>query len=139
MPQAAPARMLALIAAGGAIGSIGRYAVETLIPFSPSGIETGFPWATFLVNITGALGMGFLVAWLLAHHRAPEWVGPFIGVGVLGGWTTYSTFAAESHALVGAGQGGVSLAYILVSVGVGLLAVAVGVFGGQRIWGRCDA
>ena len=135
------------VALGGALGSVGRYAVETLLPFAPhapvTGVSeapatgapvTGFPWATLLVNVSGALLMGVLVAWLTAHPSAPAWARPFAAVGLLGGWTTYSTFAAETEELWSAGAPGASTAYVLASVGCGLLAVVAGALVGQWIW-----
>lgn len=132
-------RLLGLVALGGALGSAGRYAVETVLPFAPTasvtGVSvTGFPWATLLVNVSGALLMGVLVAWLTAHPSAPAWARPFAAVGLLGGWTTYSTFAAETEELWSAGAPGASTAYVLASVGSGLLAVVAGALAGQRIW-----
>ncbi|MFN2319933.1 MAG: fluoride efflux transporter CrcB [Dermatophilaceae bacterium] len=133
MVQPSP-RAVGLIALGGALGSVGRYAVETAIPFSPTPAASGLPWATLLVNVTGALAMGLLVAWLTAHPAPPPWVRPLAAVGLLGGWTTYSAFAAETHRLWSAGAPGVSAAYILGSVAAGLLAVIAGALAGGRIW-----
>lgn len=58
--------------------------METAIPFAPTAAEPGFPWATLAVNVTGALVMGLLVAWLA-----------LLGVGFCGAFTTFSTFALE--------------------------------------------
>ena len=132
-------RLLGLVSLGGALGSVGRYAVETLLPFAPhapvtGASVTGFPWATLLVNVSGALLMGLLVAWLTAHPAPPPWVRPFAALGLLGGWTTYSTFAAETEELWSAGAPGASTAYVLASVGCGLLAVVAGALVGQWIW-----
>lgn len=127
-------RVLGLVALGGALGSAGRYALETAVPFSPTEAEPGFPWATLAVNVTGALLMGLLVAWLTAHPAPPPWVRPFAAVGLLGGWTTYSAFAAEAHGLWGAGAPAASVAYVLGSVAAGLGAVVAGALLGQRVW-----
>lgn len=129
-----PPHLLGLVALGGALGSVGRYAVETAIPFSPTAADPGFPWATLAVNVTGALVMGLLVAWLTAHAAPPAWVRPFAAVGLLGGWTTYSAFAAETHQLWTAGAPGTSAAYVLGSLIAGLLAVIAGALLGQRVW-----
>lgn len=134
------ARLIGLVALGGALGSVGRYALETALPFSPGRGATGFPWATLLVNVSGSLAMGLLVAWLTAHPSPPPWARPFAAVGLLGGWTTYSALAAETHELWSAGAPAVSAAYVLVSVGAGLLAVIAGALTGARIWpaGRAE-
>lgn len=128
------ARLLGLVALGGALGSVSRYAVETALPFSPGQGGTWLPWATLLVNVSGSLLMGLLVAWLTAHPSPPPWARPFAAVGVLGGWTTFSALAAETHQLWSAGAPAASAAYVLVSVTAGLLAVIAGALAGGRIW-----
>ena len=81
-----------LAALGGALGALARWGVAEALPPSPG----GWPWATLLVNLTGCLLLGVL----LGGPRAPAPPAapgsrPFLGVGVLGGYTTYSTFAVE--------------------------------------------
>ena len=130
----AAARLLGLVALGGALGSVGRYAVETALPFSPGPGGIGFPWATLIVNVSGSLLMGLLVAWLTDHPAPPPCARPVAAVGLLGGWSTCSAFAAETHRLWSAGAPAVSAAYVLVSVAAGLLAVIAGALAGSRIW-----
>jgi CrcB protein len=124
--------LLAAIAAGGAIGSLGRYAVEVALPHAAS----AFPWATFLVNVSGSAAMGLLVVWVMSMDRPHPWLRPFLGVGVLGGWTTFSTFAVETRGLLAAGRPGVALGYVAGSLLVGLVAVGLGVSAGERVFGR---
>jgi CrcB protein len=124
--------LLAAIAAGGAMGSLGRYGVARALPDEPG----GFPWATFLVNVSGSLAMGVLFVWVLTMSRPHPWLRPFLGVGVLGGWTTFSTYALESRALVASGHGATALAYALGSLLLGLGAVGAGVSLGERAFGR---
>ena len=111
-----------LAALGGALGALARWGVATVLPHSPG----GWPWATLLVNLTGCLLLGALVAALTARTPEPPWARPFLAVGVLGGYTTYSAFAVEAVGLVEAGDPVLAAGYVLVSVGGGVLAVAAG-------------
>ena len=111
-----------LAALGGALGALARWGVATALPRSPG----GWPWATLLVNLTGCLLMGALVAVLTARSPEPTWARPFLAVGVLGGYTTYSAFAVEVVELVEAGAPVLAAGYVLVSVLGGVLAVAAG-------------
>lgn len=115
---------LAAVAAGGAVGSLGRWGVGLL--------ATGAVWPTLLVNVTGALTMGLLVAWLAAGERHPL-VRPAVSVGLLGGWTTYSSFALDAHGLAGDGLGGL-LGYLALTLGLGLGAALLGLVVGDRLW-----
>ncbi|HEY7717577.1 MAG TPA: fluoride efflux transporter CrcB [Pedococcus sp.] len=124
--------LLLAIAAGGALGSLGRYAVARALPDQPG----AFPTGTFLVNVSGSLAMGVLFVWVLALHRPHPWLRPFLGVGVLGGWTTFSTYALESRALVVSGHGPTALLYAAGSLLLGLAAVGAGVSLGERAFGR---
>jgi fluoride exporter len=109
-------------ALGGALGALARWGVATALPHSPG----SWPWATLLVNLTGCLLLGALVAALVGRSPEPVWARPFLAVGVLGGYTTYSAFAVEAVALVGAGAPVLAVGYVLVSVLGGVLAVAAG-------------
>ena len=109
-------------ALGGALGALARWGVATALPHSPG----GWPWATLLVNLTGCLLLGALAAALTARSPEPAWVRPFLAVGVLGGYTTYSAFAVEAVGLVEAGAPVLAAGYVLVSVLGGVLAVAAG-------------
>ncbi len=111
-----------LAALGGALGALARWGVATVLPHSPG----GWPWATLLVNLTGCLLLGALAAALTARSPEPPWARPFLAVGVLGGYTTYSAFAVEAVALVEAGDPVLASGYVLVSVLGGVLAVAAG-------------
>jgi CrcB protein len=111
-----------LAAFGGALGALARWGVATALPHSPG----GWPWATLLVNLTGCLLLGALTAALTARSPEPPWARPFLAVGVLGGYTTYSAFAVEVVELTDAGAAALAAGYVLVSVLGGVLAVAVG-------------
>ena len=117
-----------LAALGGALGALARWAVAEALP-SPG----GWPWATLLVNLTGCLLIGALLAGLAARDPEPAWVRPLLGVGVLGGYTTYSAFAVEVVDLVDRGSAALAAGYVLVSVTGGVLAVAAGALALRRV------
>ncbi|WP_324275048.1 CrcB family protein [Blastococcus brunescens] len=93
----------------------------------------GWPWATLLVNLTGCLLIGALLAALALRDPEPSWARPFLGVGALGGYTTYSAFAVEVVDLVERGSAVLAAGYVLVSVAGGVLAVALGALGVRRV------
>ncbi|MFV0462123.1 MAG: fluoride efflux transporter CrcB [Nostocoides sp.] len=121
---------MAALSLGGVLGALGRYAVALALP-TPSG---HWPMATFVVNIIGSFAMGVLVAYLVDRPGAHPLLRPFVGVGVLGGWTTYSSFALEAVALAEQGNGGVAVAYVAGSFLIGIAAVAAGSAIGARWW-----
>lgn len=116
----------ALVAAGGVVGTAARYATSGLLPTGGS----GWPTATFTVNVLGALLLGFLLEALV--RRGPETdraraVRLLLGTGVLGSFTTYSSLAGEVDGLLRAGPSTVAVLYALVSVLVGVGAVVLGI------------
>jgi len=117
----------ALAALGGVLGALARWGVATALPH-PSG---GWPWATLLVNVTGCLLIGVLLAVLLARFPSSPWLRPFLATGVLGGYTTYSTFAVDTIALVDAGRPALAVGYVVASVLGGVLAVVAGLLVGR--------
>ena len=122
--------VLATVALGGVIGSLGRYAVGVALPHQGG----DFPWATLVVNVTGAFAMGLLVAYLVDRPGVHRLARPFVGVGLLGGWTTFSALAVDAVQLGHAGQEQVALVYVAATFLVGTLAVAAGSLLGQRVW-----
>jgi fluoride exporter len=122
--------VLATVALGGVLGSLGRYAVGVALPHAPG----GFPWATLAVNLTGAFAMGLLVAYLVNRPGAHRLARPFVGVGVLGGWTTFSALAVDVVHLGVADRPQAALGYVAATFLVGTLAVAAGSALGQRVW-----
>ena len=121
---------LAAVAVGGVIGSLGRYAVGLGLPHGSG----DFPWATVLVNVSGAFAMGLLVAFLVARPGAHPLARPFLGVGVLGGWTTFSALAIDVVQLGAADEVQVLIAYVTATFLVGTLAVGGGTALGRRLW-----
>lgn len=122
--------VLATVSLGGVIGSLGRYAVGAALPHGAG----GFPWATLAVNVSGAFAMGLLVAYLVDRPGAHRLARPFLGVGVLGGWTTFSALAVDVVQLGAADHAQVALVYVAATFLVGTLAVAAGSALGQRVW-----
>ena len=116
-----------LAALGGALGALARWVVTTALPHTPG----AWPWATLLVNLTGCLAIGALLAVLLARFPSSPWLRPFLAVGVLGGYTTYSTFAVEVVQLARSDRGLLAVAYVLASVLGGVLAVILGLLAGR--------
>jgi fluoride exporter len=116
-----------LAALGGALGALARWAVAGALPSSPN----EWPRATLLVNLTGCLLIGVLLAVLLARFLSSAWLRPFLATGVLGGYTTYSTFAVDTVRLVDAGRPVMAAGYVLASVLGGVLAVVAGLLAGR--------
>jgi CrcB protein len=113
-----------LVMVGGAVGSAGRYAVgkATLGAFGPD-----YPWGTLAVNLIGGFLMG-LLAGMLARTGGSEHSRLLIGVGVLGGFTTFSAFSLDTVTMIERGQWGVAVAYALVSVVGSVIALFGGLY-----------
>ena len=117
------------VAAGGAVGAIGRALVTDVVG------ETDLEvlWATFVVNVVGSLILGYVAARHAGRSRSSPFLIPFVGVGVLGAFTTFSLFSAEVFELARSGDWFMAVAYPLASVGAGFLAALIGVrFGGSK-------
>ena len=112
-----------LAAFGGALGALARWGVAEVLPRA----DGGWPWATLLVNLTGCLLIGVLTGVLANRSPEPAWARPLLGVGVLGGYTTYSAFAVEVVVLTDAGALVTVLGYLSASVVGGVVAVAAGI------------
>lgn len=132
-PTARPAwqrpDVLAAVACGGVLGSSARYGVGELFP-TP---RHGFPWSTFLINVSGALLLGTLVVLLLERFPPNRYARAFLGTGVLGAYTTFSTYMVETVLLAKDGYAARATAYLLGSLVVGLFAVWLGIAIGHAI------
>lgn len=133
-PAHPDATLLAMVALGGVLGSLGRYAVGLALPHTRPRAGSPFPWSTLVVNVSGALAMGLLVAYLVDRPGVHRLARPFVGVGVLGGWTTFSTLAVDAITLAEGGSPGLAVLYVGATFALGVLAVAVGNLAGQRVW-----
>ncbi|MFV2103897.1 fluoride efflux transporter CrcB [Micromonospora sp. LOL_024] len=115
--------LLAAIAVGGMVGAVARHGLSIALPHPPQ----GFPWATFTVNVSGCLLIGVLIVLITEAWTAPRLVRPFLGVGVLGGYTTFSTYVVEVQQAVAAGAARTALLYLAGTLVAALAAVRVGV------------
>lgn len=118
-------KVLAIVGIGGALGAVARWGLGELVPDGP-----GFPATTLAINVTGS----FLLATALAQpavRRRPLWQAA-IGPGVLGGYTTLSTWSEQTRALLADGQAPTALAYAALTVAACLGAVALGTSLGPR-------
>lgn len=123
-------RSFALVAVGGAAGTLARHGVaEALDP------DRLFPLATFLVNVTGSFALGALLAVLLVRdHRArANRLRLLLGTGLLGGYTTYSALAVETDTLLRGDHVALGLAYAAGSVLAGLVAAFAGVAAARAV------
>ncbi|MFD4324949.1 fluoride efflux transporter FluC [Nocardioides sp. NPDC058538] len=120
--------LLAPIAAGGALGSLARWGLTTVLPHGGD----SWPWATFLTNVSGCLLLGVLMAFVLGPWSHTRYLRPFLGVGVLGGYTTFSTYELETYVLAGHAPG-IAMLYLLVSVVSGIAAAWLGLTLGRVI------
>ncbi len=113
--------LVLVIAAGGALGGALRYLVNEAVPAS------GFPWATFIENVTGCFLLGALMVYLLDVWSPNRYLRPFLAVGVLGGFTTFSAYTVETRALLAEGRGPAALAYLFGSLLAGLAGTWLGI------------
>ncbi|MEY9876953.1 CrcB protein [Streptacidiphilus sp. MAP12-33] len=130
MAERSPAKrrdldVLAVIAIGGGLGSIARYGLARAIP-TPAG---DFPWATLVTNVAGCAVLGGLMYLVLEVWPPSRYRRPFLGVGICGGFTTFSTAMVETRGLLSDGLLGSAGLYLLASVVLGILAV----FGGAAL------
>lgn len=117
-------RVVAVVAVGGAVGALGRHAAGALWPPAPG----GFPWSTFGVNVLGCFAIGLLLGALTELSGPPHpLLRPFLGTGVLGGFTTFSAFAVEAERLIAGGAVLTGLSYLAGTVVAALVAVQGGV------------
>jgi fluoride exporter len=117
-----------LVATGGAVGALARYQLGRLVTFVlGKEAASAFPWATLIVNLTGCLAMGLLFGWFIRQGATNESIRLLLGVGILGGFTTFSTFSLEMLLLMERGALGYAAAYAAVSVLAGLGALLIGV------------
>ncbi len=100
---------------------------------------TQFPWATLLINASGCLAIGLLMSVLLSASAPPRLARPFLGVGILGGYTTFSTFATDAVALTDHDRPVLALVYLAATIISCAVAVAVANRAGLSIIGRLRA
>ena len=109
---------LLLVAAGGAVGAVLRYAVDTAAP------DSLLPWPTLAINVVGAFALGLLPA--LAVVRRSRRIALTVGPGLLGGFTTVSAWAGQVRHLADSGHVGLAGLYLALTLAAGLGAAALG-------------
>ncbi|MEU4110402.1 fluoride efflux transporter CrcB [Streptomyces sp. NPDC027717] len=126
--------VVAVVALGGGIGATLRYAASLLWPVQ----NPGFPWTTLLVNVTGCAVIGVFMVLISEVWTAHRLVRPFFGTGMLGGFTTFSTYAVEIERLVDAGEARTALAYLATTLLAALGAVGLAAVLTRRVlaWRR---
>jgi CrcB protein len=131
---------LVVVAVGGAVGALARAAISTAVPHPD---RASWPWATFLTNLLGCLLLGVVldwvdsrsVGWVGAHPRRARLARPLLASGVLGGFTTFSTFSVESYLLARSGSAGLAVLYAVASAMLGVALVLVGRRAGAAVFG----
>jgi fluoride exporter len=117
----ADGRELAAIFAGGFAGAVARALVNQALATDPA----RWPWATFLLNVAGALLLGYFTTRLQERLPLSAYRRPLLGTGFCGALTTFSTMQLELVGMLDAGRVGLAIAYAATSVGLGFLAVLV--------------
>ncbi|MBD0742811.1 fluoride efflux transporter CrcB [Streptomyces sp. CBMA152] len=127
------APVVAVVALGGAIGASARYGAGLLWPAAPPG---AFPTTTLVVNVLGCAVIGVFMVVITDVWAAHRLVRPFFGTGVLGGFTTFSTYAVDIEKLVDGGRPGAGLAYLALTLVAALAAVWLAVTATRRVFAR---
>lgn len=125
-------KVLAAVAAGGVLGALARYGLGVVFPRT----VTGFPWATFGINVSGCLLIGVLIVLVGTQRRLLR---PFLGTGVLGGYTTFSTYVVDTENLMRAGAPRTALLYLFGTLAAALLATYAGIAGTRALTRRTSA
>lgn len=119
--------VLGVIGLGGAIGSGARYGVAQVLPHAPGQAA----WSTFTVNIVGGFLLGVLMVLVNDVWPPSRYVRPLLGVGVLGGFTTFSTYMLDTWSMLDSGDPVGAMAYLFGTLLIGLLAVWLGILAGR--------
>lgn len=130
--------LILAIGLAGSIGALARYGIEL-----GGGVgRDGFPWPTLLVNMSGAFGLGLVYTLLEERVRPTRYLRAFLAIGLLGAYTTFSTWTVEAALLVRDGALWMAGTYVLATVLAGLVATVAGMAAGRawpvRAGGRHD-
>lgn len=117
---------------GGALGTAARFGVAQAVHVAPG----SFPWPTFWTNLSGSFALGLVLAVLLAHYPPSRFLRPFVAVGFIGAYTTYSTFAVETVLLARNGHAALGLAYAGASLIAGLASAWAGIWSARLVASR---
>ncbi|MGI9658999.1 MAG: fluoride efflux transporter FluC [Gaiellaceae bacterium] len=115
------------VAVMGGLGALARYGLDRA--FARPGVT--FPWPTVLANVSGSFLIGLLFALAIERTHGPSWVRIGLAVGLLGGFTTFSTFSLQTFRLIENGSHGAAIGNALGSLALGLVAVTIGVVVGR--------
>jgi fluoride exporter len=126
-----PLDVLGAIAVGGVIGAEARYGIGLAWPHAPS----GWPSATLLINLSGCLLIGVLMVVITEFVEPHRLARPFLGVGILGGYTTFSTYTVDAISLADGARPGLAAAYLVLTPVLAVLACALGA-GATRLTAR---
>jgi CrcB protein len=118
------APVLVVIALGGGLGALARYGMAQALPTRPG----QFPWGTFATNLIGCFLIGVLMVLVTEVWSAHRLIRPFLGIGFLGGFTTFSTYAVEIRGLLQPGTAGLAFAYLAGTLAGAMLAVILAVW-----------
>ena len=121
-PEPGALPVVAAVSAGGVLGAEARYGLAEAWPHPAS----GFPWATLVTNVSGCLLIGVLMVVVTEVLTGRRLVRPFLGAGVLGGFTTFSTYVVDVQRAAAAGHAGLALLYLAVTLVAALAAVWAG-------------
>jgi CrcB protein len=119
-----------LVMTGGAIGAAARFGLARAIPH----MQAGWPWPTFLANVLGGLLMGIVAAYVVRSGAVDENIRLFAGVGLLGGFTTFSAFSLEMAQMIERGEMALAGGYALASVLLALAALFAGLALGRAVF-----
>jgi CrcB protein len=121
--------LLGVIALGGALGAMARYAVSLVITVGAD----GFPWPTFWTNVSGCFVLALLLICVMELWPPHRYIRPFAAVGFVGAYTTFSTAMVEIDELLAHAHVGIAVAYLTASVGAGLAGIALGLVFGRAL------
>jgi len=120
---------LLAVAVGGAMGTLSRYGISRILPTAAGSI----PWSIFLVNVSGSLALGFVLHLVIERWPTNDYIRPFVAVGFIGAFTTFSTVMVDTDLLVRDGHTGTAAAYVIGSVIAGLVAAFAGIAIASRL------
>ena len=115
--------VLAVISLGGMVGATARYGLAQALPTAPG----HFPWATFWTNLSGSFVLGFFLILVLERFPPTRYLRPFVATGILGAYTTMSTYLVETAVLLKDGHAATALLYGLATLVIGVALAAAGI------------